>query len=240
MTASQFFDYSYFLQDSSVEVVMGINERREREKQIRRESILDAAEEIFFNKGVDNSSMDEVASRAELSKGTLYLYFKNKDELYHGIVHRGLTILLEMFQKVSENRKSGLERMEDLGREYYRFAEEFSDYALAMLHHEKTGIDCTTLEENPNLMACNTDGNRIFGIMQGIIAEGITDGSINSELDPVKLSMVLWAHSSGIMNLIQMKGDLLKHISGVDKESIMNYSLEVIGMYLRNNGDKND
>jgi len=68
---------------------MGINERREREKEVRRDAILDAAENIFFSKGVDSSSMDEIASRAELSKGTLYLYFKNKDELYHGIIHRG-------------------------------------------------------------------------------------------------------------------------------------------------------
>jgi len=38
---------------------MGINERREREKEVRRDAILDAAENIFFSKGVDSSSMDK-------------------------------------------------------------------------------------------------------------------------------------------------------------------------------------
>ena len=60
---------------------MGIAERKEREKEHRRNTILDAAEEVFFSKGINLATMDEVAERAELSKGTLYLYFKNKEEL---------------------------------------------------------------------------------------------------------------------------------------------------------------
>ncbi len=78
---------------------MGIVERREREKEHRRNSILDAAEEIFFSKGIHLATMDEVAARAELSKGTLYIYFKSKEELYYGITMRALTVLKDMFQK---------------------------------------------------------------------------------------------------------------------------------------------
>ncbi len=212
---------------------MGINERREREKEVRRDAILDAAEGIFFSKGVDSSSMDEIASRAELSKGTLYLYFKNKDELYHGIIHRGLTILLGMFQKIADSKKNGFDKLWNLGKTYFEFSEKYPDYAMALLHHEKTNIDIADLENNPNLMVCNGDGNKIFELMQGIIKEGIIDGSIDSKLDPVKLSMVLWAHSSGIMSLIQMKGNLLKHFSGFDKQTIMNYSMELTARYLK-------
>jgi TetR/AcrR family transcriptional regulator len=50
---------------------MGITERKEREKEQRRNAIIDAAEKIFFTKGMDNSTMDDVAEEAELSKGTL-------------------------------------------------------------------------------------------------------------------------------------------------------------------------
>ena len=61
---------------------MGIAERKEREKEQRRKAILDAAEKVFFEKGLKYSTMDDVAEEAELSKGTLYLYFKNKEELF--------------------------------------------------------------------------------------------------------------------------------------------------------------
>ena len=59
---------------------MGIAERKERERQQRREEIIKAAEEIFFSRGTESATMDEVAERAELSKGTLYLYFKSKED----------------------------------------------------------------------------------------------------------------------------------------------------------------
>ena len=78
---------------------MGIAERREREKQRRRNDILDAAEHVFFEKGLKSATMDEVAEEAELSKGTLYLYFKSKEDLYLGITERALTVLKQMFQQ---------------------------------------------------------------------------------------------------------------------------------------------
>ena len=67
---------------------MGIAERREREKDQRRNTILDAAEKVFFSQGINLATMDGVAEEAELSKGTLYLYFKSKEELFLGIACR--------------------------------------------------------------------------------------------------------------------------------------------------------
>ena len=59
---------------------MGIAERKEREKLQRRKDIIDAAEKVFFYRGFESATMDEIAEKVELSKGTLYLYFKSKEE----------------------------------------------------------------------------------------------------------------------------------------------------------------
>ncbi len=72
---------------------MGTNERREREKQKRREDILEAARAIFFEKGFYQSTMDDIARSTELARGTLYLYFENKEEVYALVLEEGLTIL---------------------------------------------------------------------------------------------------------------------------------------------------
>ena len=61
---------------------MGIAERKQREKEQRRQHILQVAETIFLEKGINSSTMDEIAAVCELSKGTLYLYFKSKEELF--------------------------------------------------------------------------------------------------------------------------------------------------------------
>jgi len=70
---------------------MGISERRDREKQQRRELIQNCALEAFADHGFDNATMDEIANKAELSKGAIYLYFKDKDELFSSLIEQGIT-----------------------------------------------------------------------------------------------------------------------------------------------------
>ena len=72
---------------------MGIQERKEREKERRRQQIMVAAKRVFTKKGFTKSTMEDIASEAELSPGTLYLYFKNKDELYASLSLRVLQYL---------------------------------------------------------------------------------------------------------------------------------------------------
>ena len=64
--------------------------RREREKQERRRSILRAARETFFQNGFHHATVDSVAERAEVSKGTVYLYFESKESLLAHLLLDGL------------------------------------------------------------------------------------------------------------------------------------------------------
>ncbi len=61
---------------------MSTTARREREKQQRRESIVDAAEKLFFSKGYDDVSLDDIAQEAELNRATIYLYFEKIKRIY--------------------------------------------------------------------------------------------------------------------------------------------------------------
>ena len=91
---------------------LGIAERREREKLQRRNSIIEAAEYVFMTKGFEQSTMDDIAHKSELSKGTLYLYFQSKIELCLSIVLKGLTIILQKFQKVQAENLTGIEQIQ--------------------------------------------------------------------------------------------------------------------------------
>ena len=77
---------------------MGIAERKEREKLVRREQILEAAYQLFHESGFSAATMDQIAERAELAKGTLYLYFKSKEEVYYALLDRGLEILIGLLE----------------------------------------------------------------------------------------------------------------------------------------------
>jgi AcrR family transcriptional regulator len=75
---------------------MGTRERKEREKEMRQQQILNAAKKVFSAKGFRGATMEDIAREAELSPGTLYTYFNKKEDLYASL---NVTILERMIQK---------------------------------------------------------------------------------------------------------------------------------------------
>ena len=73
--------------------------RRERERQNRRDQILRAAWEVFSSKDYNSATIDAVADAAELSKGTVYLYFQNKADLFLSTVEMGMEKLSSTIQE---------------------------------------------------------------------------------------------------------------------------------------------
>jgi AcrR family transcriptional regulator len=101
---------------------MGVKERREREEKARLASIVMAAENVFAKKGYYQARMNDIAEAAELAKGTLYYYFKSKDEIYLHLLERETRKVEEEIQSRISERSSFLEALEqtiDFYLEYF-------------------------------------------------------------------------------------------------------------------------
>ena len=85
---------------------MGIQERKQRERERRRQQIIVAAKRVFSEKGFSKTTMEDIAREAELSPGTLYLYFKNKDELYASLSLRILQYMNIRLEDVKKEKSS--------------------------------------------------------------------------------------------------------------------------------------
>jgi AcrR family transcriptional regulator len=107
---------------------MGAKERRQREKEQRRSHILDTARTLLFKKGIDATSMNRIAKNAELSVGTLYLYFKNKESLFAALQEEGLTLLCDTIQEESAKGLTPREKLERAAIAYIDFSEEYRNY----------------------------------------------------------------------------------------------------------------
>jgi AcrR family transcriptional regulator len=114
---------------------MGIAERREREKEALRTRIVESARDIISEQGLDALSMRAIAERIEYSPATIYLYFRDKNELLGDVVHAGF----ELLGQYIEVEMSGLgadpsptEQHRALGRAYARFALENTAYFRVM------------------------------------------------------------------------------------------------------------
>ncbi|MBW1616102.1 MAG: TetR/AcrR family transcriptional regulator [Deltaproteobacteria bacterium] len=115
---------------------MGIRERKERERERRKQQITVAAKRIFLERGFDKATMEDIAKEAELSAGTLYLYFKNKHELYASITLKVLQFLNMRLAHIKAEKfdispKEKLDVLKDILLDAY----DFDSMALINLFH---------------------------------------------------------------------------------------------------------
>src|SRR6266568_40951 len=74
---------------------------REKQRQEREDLIIQAAEDALLEKGYHEMSMEEIASRVGIAKGTLYLHFAKKEDLVYAIVERQMQTLLQSVEQIS-------------------------------------------------------------------------------------------------------------------------------------------
>lgn len=173
--------------------------RREREKQKRRETIINAAKELFYEKGFQLTTMEDIAAAAELSKGTLYLYFGSKDELY-------ITIILEGFQIIGDRLEEIRGRDIDLipmGKSMFMAFIEF-----CMAHREYFRITQYFLSERARanlpeeLIASVTAATgRLMQYVAEVVEQGKKTGLLREDLDPLIFSLIAWRTATGLLDL---------------------------------------
>lgn len=186
---------------------MGTEERKAREKERRRNQIVDAAEKIIFSKGLDQSTMDEIAEEAELSKGTLYLYFKNKNELYLAITERGSNILNTRFAKVfaGAHDHTGIELIRLIGETYLNFVRENPNYFKAFMYYESLS-NVEELQQSEFAQTCEDNRREALNFMIRALQIGMQDGTIDDSYDPKELAIAIWSSTRGITTISHMKG----------------------------------
>lgn len=207
---------------------MGISERKKREKELRREIIVDAAEKIIQVKGFEGMTMDDVAVIAELGKGTIYLYFKNKTDLYHAVICRGLRLLKNGFEKAVKRRAPGIENLLAIGRAYYDFCRENPLYFNAMMHQEALEADWENHMQGEGVKCCEETSRQIFDLMAELLRGGMRDGSIRADLQPQKLTILLWAQVTGVLKMSAAKNEYFEKILNVSSKELLEFHFELI------------
>ncbi|MDX2303459.1 MAG: TetR/AcrR family transcriptional regulator [Microscillaceae bacterium] len=188
---------------------MGVAERKEREKVQRRNAIIDAAERVFFKVGIENASMDQVAHEAELSKGTLYLYFNSKDELYRAIILRGFIILKRKLKEAALAHETGFQNVKGISEAYIKFSYEHLGYFNAILHYQNDLF--SSRDRAPSQVQSLEGGNAVIGVLILAIQKGKQDASISREINEVETAFVLWSQITGLLQVIQRKMSIITY-----------------------------
>ena len=121
---------------------MSIKELKEREKEQRREYIIDAAEKLFFSRGYDNVSMNDIAEAVEMNKATLYLYFANKESLFFSVILKGVRLMKAMFRGVDRQQADrASKRSGPSGKRSSQFSQMHPDHYRMFLYSASDRFD---------------------------------------------------------------------------------------------------
>lgn len=172
---------------------MGIADRKERQKAELRDQILTAARELFLERGVEKTSIRNIADKIEYSPGTIYQYFKDKGDILHHLHQDGFIELGNRF-KVLRSVSDPMERLKAMGQVYIDFALEFTDMYDLMFIMQAPMDFLAKHEEEWN------EGKATFNALKSTVAECMDKGHFaGHELEP--LSYLIWSTVHGLVTL---------------------------------------
>ena len=187
---------------------MGIAERKEREKQQRKEEIVLAAERVFFSKGFDQSTMDDIAERAELSKGTLYLYFKSKEDLHMAVARNAIILLRSHTTVAAEGEGNALERLQKMGWSCVEFSHTHPDHMKAIMTLEEVepqSISLSTSDVQDMIYNESTVGTVIE-----VVEQGVREKLIRADIPAVLIAHTLWMTVLSVIRFVSKKEGLME------------------------------
>ena len=212
---------------------MTVEERKAWERLQRQNRIADIAQEIFFEKGYEQTTIIEIANAAGYSKRSIYLYFKDKEEVFLAVALRGLSILHDTIHMAClefEKKEVGLGL---IGHAFYDFSIEHPEFLkLIMLYESRNCIYFKTGKQVDDLSyynaECQKKTDATAEIMTKAIQRGMDKGSIKTTLTPIQLMLVLWGHVLGMMQIISIRKAHFEDAYGIDYRDLFSISQEIV------------
>ena len=202
-------------------------------KEQRAIAIVDAATTVFVQKGIEKTTMQDVAKEANIGIATLFRYFPKKEKLVVAVAAKRTELTFEAFRKVTEEPGTALEKIERL-MDYFiadvkrpdnpniKFMEDFESYA------------AHSLEPLADIESFNELYRATSREYSKIIQEGQRDGSIRSDV-PVAETLTTIINVFGIFSRkLSLQNNILTFVSDLEAERQLEILQRMILDYLRN------
>ena len=199
-------------------------ERRANEKARRRQDILTAARQEFFQRGFRAPTVDDVAARANISKGTIYLYFESKEEILAHLLIEGLELLLaEMDSACSVPTPTAEQALRALAHAYLKFNTSHPNYFRLIMAFDRGRFQESIASElHDQVMHLSLQG---LGLVARVIESGIQTGEFQVQA-PWQAAGVVWAALNGV--LVLMAHPLRQRLLETDLDTMFEATLNLV------------
>lgn len=190
---------------AGLSVKAAVRERRQEERQQRRAGILAAAKRVYSAKGFLGATIEEIAAAARVGVGTIYLYYKSKEDLYVSLLFESTEIFAAELKKIASSHRRADRKVRDAWSFFYRFRSEFPESyrILFLLHHQgfPAAVTPATLAE------LNRRTARNFAVAAAIVREAM-DAGVYRQGNPREVVDVLWGMFLGLVHLCETRENL--------------------------------
>jgi AcrR family transcriptional regulator len=192
---------------------MGVVERKEREKEEMRQRILHAAQKLFLTKGFEKTSIRNIADAIEYSPSTIYLYFKDKNDLLFALHQMAFEVMTNELSNLGE-QPTAFDGFVQMGRQYVKFAlenPEMYDLMFLMI------APIESLECNEDLW---DDGNRALDLLKMTIEACKLEGYFSKDKTD-DLALLIWSTMHGMVTIYgRRRMSMFKETDEENKERI--------------------
>ena len=200
--------------------------KKEEIAKFHRKNILEAATALFRERGIEKTTMDDIAKKAEYSKATIYVYYRNKDELVNAMTLQSMREYKEMIeQSVKENT--------NILSIYHRICEQLDvvyreNPIMIDLLLGKINVDMKNPDTPQVFTEIYEEGEKLNRILYEVIKRGMVEGVFRADLDVEQTVMYLWCSISAMVKMAYEKEEYLNLQFHLSRKEFLTKQYELI------------
>lgn len=193
----------------------------EREQRINR--LIDIVQELFFTHGYDGTTVEDIARAAGYTKRSIYLYFKDRDDLFLAVAQRSLMLFKASIENAQDQTGGNHDlRIINIGRAFYRFSLEHPEHFNILMTYEtrlhKYYSRDEVADDSSFKTQCQSLSSEYGRLVTSAIEEDIKNSHIKTKLSARQLMLLLWGQIFGVMQIILMRKESFQDAYGIKQE----------------------
>lgn len=201
--------------------------RRKKEPQsVHRKNITAVAQKLFSERGIENVTMNDIAKESGFSKATLYVYFKNKEELVSILVFDSMQKLYDYIEIAVNSSTETKTAYDNICNALVKYHEEFPFYFEILL--KTIRIDFETTEYLPEEKETFLIGEKINNILFNFFQKSVEKGDIRKDIDLIPTIFGIWGMLSGLIMIGNNKEEYITSQMKISKHDFLQNSFDTI------------
>lgn len=188
-------------------------------EEFHRNAISETANQLFLEKGIGKTTMDDIAKNAQYSKATLYVYFKSKEEIFHYNVLKGMQLLHKRFTEILNQSTDAVSQYMSLCEMLVVFYDQYPLYFQSML--DTIQLPANNSTKHTILGEIYQIGEALNKDIQTLIQRGMDEELFQDGLPCLETGLIHWGALSGIILLAGKKQEYLSQASAMSKTDFL-------------------